>query len=624
MDYDALVAKFGKEKADQIMEQFTADPRLREFTPSRINEMAMQNYRQGVTGTIQPRDLSIGDRVQKFAQGALEFIGMDPQDAMYQARKFNSASDFAPITGDIAGFESAGDQLNRAEAALERENYAQASIHGGLGAVEGLLSAIGAAGVTKVPVNAARQGVRKLATSMLDHVAAAPRTLNTPNFKGFELQPNYAAQQAAFDHSRKTGIPYYPPTEYAPVDQDFATRVATEYDLMKRDPEGLWRSAKNPTEAEKNIWEAGYSGYNAVDERLGNTIQLFDPMSATKKIFTPPSIKTGSGSKLINIGGKVHDPRFLKSGAGADFSGAPRAGDMERIAGLNLSIGNNRMGDIPTIGLDKFEGSPFMVSMSDRTAAGDDLLGVNNIKYDQPVSRRGGQDYMFDSDGQVWASDRGVITGGPSKMHEVAGMLKQQTGKDPLFLPWTMAPTGGDFSQTSQVMLAHARNNMDKKTIASLNKDIRGIFPEFKGVENPDSMTQIYTDMSGKQRFKMMDIMDKKYRDKGSLTSGEARLAITDPDQLNTPDTRLRNIGMVDPKSVVIDQSGHPVYNTGLAGEGLGRLDRNISAWELMPDQAEVRGIKDLVNPTRQNIRPLEMKPYFGIIDEEILKKLNY
>ena len=74
----------------------------------------------------------------------------------------------------------------------------------------------------------------------------------------------------------------------------------------------------------------------------------------------------------------------------------------------------------------------------------------------------------------------------------------------------------------------------------------------------------------------------------------------------------------------VVDVSGHPTYNTGLAGQGLGRLDRPIQAWEMMPETAKIKGVLDPKNPTRMNIRPLEMKGYSGIIDEKLLKRLGY
>jgi len=59
---------------------------------------------------------------------------------------------------------------------------------------------------------------------------------------------------------------------------------------------------------------------------------------------------------------------------------------------------------IPEVSLADFEGRPFITSMSDRTAAGGDLLGVNDVMFKRPVHLYGGQDYMFNNPNQVWAS----------------------------------------------------------------------------------------------------------------------------------------------------------------------------------------------------------------------------
>ena len=331
-----------------------------------------------------------------------------------------------------------------------------------------------------------------------------------------------------------------------------------------------------------------------------------------------------------------YDERFRKAGAGSAAKGKaaiagvgagdPRAGDVGRLEDLSIQTANNRMPEIPTQNLTDLEGRPFIISMSDRSHAGDELVGVNNVMFDSPVNRRGGQDYMFDplNEGQVWASDKKVITGGPSKLANVAEELKRQTGQNPLFMPWTMAPTGGDFAtMTSDTMLSYARQNMPMSEINRANNEIREVIPEWVGIENPASSAQL-SEFGGQKRFKIMSVLDKGYRDLGSLTTGEARLAVSDLSQINTPDGMLRNIGEILADRPVIDVSGHPTYNTGLAGQGLGRLDRPIQAWEMMPETAQIKGVLDPKNPTRKNIRPLEMKGYTGIIDEALLRRLGY
>ncbi|MDF1830675.1 hypothetical protein [Cycloclasticus pugetii] len=236
MDYEALVAKFGQAQADLIMDQFAADPRLTQFTPQKLNMMAQDAAYAARHGSITETPMSIGRFIEDGWVSGLMQIGIGEDTARDIGQGVRSVSSFMPITGEIEGFESAEDAFYRADTALEQENYAAASINFGLGAVEGALSIIGAAGITKAPVSFVRNATRKAANSMLDHIAAAPRTLNTPNFKNFQLEPSSAVEKAAQEYARRSGVPYYPPNEYAPVNKDFAREVADEYALRGHDP----------------------------------------------------------------------------------------------------------------------------------------------------------------------------------------------------------------------------------------------------------------------------------------------------------------------------------------------------------------------------------------------------
>mgnify|MGYP000398003129 CR=1 FL=1 len=613
MDYDALVKQFGKDQADLIVSQMNSDPRLQRFTPQRLNLM---------------------------------------QD-------------------DAIGFENSSNLFDDAQRQVEGENYFRAATDYALGATEGALAAIGSVGG---PIG---EGIGRV--TIYDNLKE--RGLNLWDALSRSAD-EYFSSKPSFSPSQPFDMRYYVDGNYLPplqdsVQRDVGNAVAKGVLDTVTDPVGylqdLYYGITDPAVSVYENTSASLPYYgnaalqklqgddnteamNIADKYLANAItslglvglgisEVFPSGKGTKSVTgllddaaeaakkAKAAKKAAKEAEMRRVSG-ITDLRYLKSGAGAAAKGEkalkgvgagdPRAGDMQRIADLDFNLGNNRLPEIPTVRLDQFEGRPFMTSMSDRIAAGDEVTGVNNVIYDIPVSRRGGQNWMFDNPDQVWASDLSVVTGGDTKMHEIAGMLKGKTGQDPLFVPWTMSPTGGDYSQTGQLMLTHARNAMEPSTIKELNKEIREFFPEFKGVENPESMYQIYTDMSGQQRFKMMGIMDKKYRNRGSLTTGEARLTMLEQSQLNTPDGRLRNVGIVDAGAPIADKSGHPVYNTGLIGHGEGHLDRPISAWELMPDHPKAQGVVDLGRPTSEEIRPLAMKPYFGMIDDNLLKKLGY
>ena len=316
------------------------------------------------------------------------------------------------------------------------------------------------------------------------------------------------------------------------------------------------------------------------------------------------------------------DPRILQAGSGAT-TGGPRVADIPRIQELKINVGENRLPEIPAFDIEKYEGYPLMTSMSDRAAAGDVVVDINQVPVG--VNRRGGQDYMFDplNEGKVWASDSRVVLGsGESRMLPMAQSLRSKYGKDPLFMPWTMAPTGVDYStMTGETMLRYAQNNMNKSSLRSLNRDIKAIIPEWAGIESPESIQRFYN-ARGDDRKAIIQIMDKKYRDKGSLTAGEARLAVTDQAQLLNPDGTLRNVGQIDTNRPAFTSDVHPTYNTALAGQGIGRMATPLQVFELFPDAARLGGF-DPMNPPRNALRSLEMKPWSTVISEDLIRQIQ-
>jgi hypothetical protein len=109
-----------------------------------------------------------------------------------------------------------------------------------------------------------------------------------------------------------------------------------------------------------------------------------------------------------------------------------------------------------------YEGSPYILTQSDRSAAGGVITSVKGKEID-PVNLRGGRDFMFDpeSEGLVWASDPSVV----KSMYKRALELREKYKKDPLLLPYTMAPTGIDFATMPlDVMINYARRVWEDQT----------------------------------------------------------------------------------------------------------------------------------------------------------------
>lgn len=276
----------------------------------------------------------------------------------------------------------------------------------------------------------------------------------------------------------------------------------------------------------------------------------------------------------------------------------------------------------PEVSIYDLEGRPFITSMSDLSAAGDEITGVNDVPLAAPVARQGGQDYMFNNPGAVWAADRGNAAAHMG----LAARLRDETGQDPLFMPWAMGPKSIDFSHMPrELMLQVAASNLGRRGRNALSRDVRAVLPDFRDVEDPDSLS-VFRGATGAQRGELNALLDQM-RGEGGMGLGEARLAMSDPAQLGAPLTSLRNVGSIDARGAV-GQSGHPSYNTAIPGEGLGRLREDVGALELLPEM--MQGLDDPfgfpvgVVPGRPSpLRALQMKPRGGIITEDMLRAIE-
>jgi hypothetical protein len=219
----------------------------------------------------------------------------------------------------------------------------------------------------------------------------------------------------------------------------------------------------------------------------------------------------------------------------------------------------------------------------------------------------------------------------------------KKTGEDPLYMPFRMAPTGGDFAtMTGETMLSYASANMAKSTKNELDKAItefvskgsvsKGVrkndglkIKGWKGVDDPRSV-EAFRNAPDPLRKELMNMIDVKFRNKGGLSIGQARLAVTEPGQADALDARIQNIGEIFSNNDVITQSGHPSYPQGVPGQGLGRTDQEVSIFELLPDARygdAQKPVKDPQRPTAREIRALSMKPYAGRITEDLLMGLE-
>jgi hypothetical protein len=309
---------------------------------------------------------------------------------------------------------------------------------------------------------------------------------------------------------------------------------------------------------------------------------------------------------------RLIDARFSSPVGG----GNERKGVLNAVETMQTGITPRNMDTGGEVNLYDFEGSPYILTQSDRSAAGGLLNSIHDADIDA-VDLRGGRDFMFDpsSQGQVWASDPNVV----KSLQKRAAQLKSDYGSDPLLLPYTMAPTGIDFATMPlDTMINFARQGMSKSNIKKLDKQIKGVIPQWTSVSDP-SANAIFREVKGPSRKKVADLIDKNFRDvKGGLSISEARAATTDASQYVEKEGALKNIGRIDTSAGLIADSGHPTYIGGLPGEGVGTLKDALNARVLMEQNGRV-----LANDM-SDIRALSMNHGLsqGIIDDSLLRRI--
>jgi len=335
--------------------------------------------------------------------------------------------------------------------------------------------------------------------------------------------------------------------------------------------------------------------------------------------FGPEYFRVHGGQPLLEaprterLAARAMDPRI-----------EGRKGELPKVERLTVNIEPRRRAPVEELSVFDLEGRPFITSMSDLSAAGDDVTAINDVALREPFVRRGGQDYMFDNPGSVWAADLGN-----ARAHmALADRLRVETGQDPLFMPWAMSPTSIDFAHMPrEAMLRYNDAALSARGRQQLARDIREIVPEFKSTDDPASV-EAFTRATGSARAALNRLMDQ-YRTKGGMGIGEARLASTDLEQLGRPLTSLRNVGTIDPRSDLA-VSSHPSYRSAIPGEGVGRLREPVGALDLLPDIVRASGIEGpfdfpvgVVAGRPSPLRSLQMAPKGGIITEDILRAIE-
>jgi hypothetical protein len=366
----------------------------------------------------------------------------------------------------------------------------------------------------------------------------------------------------------------------------------------------------------KNMGEEGLIGMSIpalYGLAKGTKSALTDPQAMSRFMQKTPGLVD---EPTLNIIGKSKDMRDINSQYTAGYK---RVNEMDKIKDVTTETSDNNLIKVPEVSIVDLEGKPFITGMADRSEAGRVLTHVNDIELNEGVPLRGGQNYMRNAEnylqGNIWASAPGANT----TVLNRANALKEATGQDPLFMPYAMKPTGVDFThQTTELMINMADSVLSRAQKSALNKSIKEVLPSWKGLGSP-KLAEILNNTTGNQRKAIQQILDRDFREIG-ISLPEARVAISDVNQLDVPNTSLMNIGQLDMNRTNI--SNHPSYAQALKGDPVGKIKEQISAYDLLTPDSLGR-VVDSSNPTAHDYRSLTMSAKGGVVDEKILRSLE-
>jgi hypothetical protein len=313
-------------------------------------------------------------------------------------------------------------------------------------------------------------------------------------------------------------------------------------------------------------------------------------LSAVPILGRPAGVAT---RKAIKGATKAATPAKAFADINPDLYGLRKTKDLPRLQ--TSPVKTERFSAAPKpdkVSLEDYEGRPFIISMSDRSAAGDRITGIGNQDLNLPVDLQGGQDFMFSptTGGLVWASEASPV----SNIMNLARRLYEKTGEKPLYLPFRMGGEGSDFAtMTGETMMSYADAALGKRDKADMNRLVQQYVPDFAGISDPTGYRQ-FADLSGAKRKQLqLDLSNTFGEEGGGLTLPMTRAMIADQTQLNKPSFFLQNVGEIDPTADVVTATGHRTYSRGVPGRGLGVLADDINVAQLLPDLSEMYQIGD-------------------------------
>jgi len=263
-----------------------------------------------------------------------------------------------------------------------------------------------------------------------------------------------------------------------------------------------------------------------------------------------------------------------------------------------------------------------VTGMSDRTGTGR-ILGLNETPFERMLRMRGGSDYPYTQEGDIWASDQGPLT----SMVNAAKKAGATDDSNVFYANKLMGAQAGDQSYQSMQPLTQMLENapMSKAQREEFDRLARDYkismgtnyakpFPDWRAGEeegsaySADKILAYLNKKPMSARSPLMKFLDQKQvQDLGAPDPTAIRMAITDPALFGVPDLTVgRTVGKIDMRNPfnTAPTNPHPDYPTGFRGTQMGTMDRPLPPWIAQPDYFADRKLDP------NNLTPLDRSTY--------------
>jgi|TARA_B100001094_G_C18163686_1_gene790792 hypothetical protein len=369
---------------------------------------------------------------------------------------------------------------------------------------------------------------------------------------------------------------------------------------------------------------------------------------AQKAIMSGARMAADRANKLVDALPE-YDPNTVGSNLGNVFTGKATKEELDpvRLTGSSKGFYKNKAPNyVPDIDvqstdqgllmpkkalkIEDLKGSKLIPLLADRTDAGKVLTGLRggarDYDFEVPIDLEGGRGFMRNPYTGAFASMESVMK---SQAKEAAEIGRE--GFDAKAIYMSMSPEGGDFStMMSDVVIEMMKQSpIKKKDMNQLTKWVKtNVDPNFIGFDNlDDAKKYLKENVVGTRRQLIWKELDKgDYVDKGFPTMGDARVAISDPELLISPNLQGTSVANFDTSGKLITGpvQRHSTYDSQIGPTGAAGYAGELEAvpYEiLMRDFFESRRANNI--PSSGDQRSLTMSNISSEVDDQMIEEVN-